>query len=115
MPVSCENHEDEGDEINEIDAIPTASWRWWAVTELQRFDLGTRDVDRYEPNDGDNGDAGEKEEVLQPNDWLMLTLEDWGYSTRECEDCTVHFRPLKYDNGEANETASDLSEAKTVL
>jgi hypothetical protein len=28
---------------------------------------------------------------------------------------TVYFRHVKYDNGEANATASDVSEAKTVL
>jgi len=42
-------------------------------------------------------------------------VEDREQSTRECEDCTVYFRPVKYDNGEANATASDVSEAKTVL
>jgi hypothetical protein len=42
-------------------------------------------------------------------------LADWGYSTRECEDWTVYLRPVKYDNGEANATASDVWQAKTVL
>jgi hypothetical protein len=42
-------------------------------------------------------------------------LEDWGNSTREWEDWTVSFRPVKYDNGKADATASDAFEAKTVL
>jgi hypothetical protein len=32
-----------------------------------------------------------------------------------CEDWTVYLRHVKYHNGEANATASDVSEAKTVL
>jgi hypothetical protein len=31
------------------------------------------------------------------------------------EDWTVYFRYVKYNNGEANATASDVYEAKTVL
>jgi hypothetical protein len=34
---------------------------------------------------------------------------------RECEDWTLYFRHVKYDNGEANATASDVSDAKTGL
>jgi hypothetical protein len=37
------------------------------------------------------------------------------HSSRACEDWTVYFRPVKYDNGEGNATASDSSKAKTVL
>jgi hypothetical protein len=32
-----------------------------------------------------------------------------------CEDWTVYFRPVKYNNGEANAMASEVSKAKTVL
>jgi hypothetical protein len=42
MPGGCVDLEDEGDER---DAIPTASRRRRAATELERFDLGTSDVD----------------------------------------------------------------------
>jgi hypothetical protein len=42
-------------------------------------------------------------------------VEHWGHSTRECEDWTVYFRDVKYDNGGANATASDVWEANTVL
>ena len=37
------------------------------------------------------------------------------HRTRPCEDWTVYYRPVKYDNGEANATASEVSKAKTVL
>ena len=33
---------------------------------------------------------------------------------RECEDWTVYFRYVQYVNVEANATASDVSEAKTI-
>jgi hypothetical protein len=45
----------------------------------------------------------------------MQPLEDIGYSTRECEDWRVYFRPVKYDDGEANAMAGDVCKAKTVL
>jgi len=147
--------EDEGDES---DDIPTASRRRLAATELERFDLGTSDVNRYEGEDGDDADvdeeveasqaedgstqnvehwghswfdlgtrdvdgyegedgddADEEEEASQADDGSTQNVEDWGHSTRECEVWTVNFRHVKYDNGEANATASDVSEAKTVL
>jgi hypothetical protein len=46
MPGSSE-HSDKEDENG--DAIPTPSWRRLAATELERFDLGTRDIDKYGP------------------------------------------------------------------
>ena len=115
MPGGCEDYDDEGDEIDESDAIPTGSQRLQAATELERFDLGTSDVDGYEGEEGDDVDADEEEEASQADEGLTQTLEDSGYSTRECEDWTVYFRPVKYDNGEAYATASDVCEAKTVL
>jgi len=42
-------------------------------------------------------------------------VEDLGHSTTQCDDWTVYFRPVKYDNGEANATARDVSEANTAL
>jgi len=45
----------------------------------------------------------------------MQNVEDWGSRTIECEDWIVYFRPVKYDNGEANAIASDMSEEKTVI
>jgi hypothetical protein len=112
MPGGSGDFEDDGDES---DAIPTASWRRRAATELERFDLGTSDVDGYEGEDGDDADADEEEETSQADDGSTQNAEDCGHSTRECEDWTVYFRCVKYDNGGANATASDVCEAKTVL
>jgi len=64
---------------------------------------------------GDDADADEEEEASLADNGSTQNVEDWGHSTRECEDWTVYIRPVKYDNGEANATASDVSEAKTVL
>jgi len=123
MPGGSGDSKDEGDESDDRDAIPTASRRRRRAKELERFDLGSSDVDgyegengdRYEGEDGDDADADEEEESLQPDDGSTQNVQDWGHSTRECEDCTVYFRPVKYNNGEANATASEVSEAKTVL
>jgi hypothetical protein len=117
MPGGSGNYEDEGDESNKRDAIPTASWRPRPATELQRFHLGASDVDGYEGNDSDYGDADadEQEEASQANDRSTQNVEDRRHSTTECEDWTLYFRHGKYVNGEANATASDVSEAKTVL
>jgi len=57
MPGGNGDLEDEGDES---DAIPIASRRRWAATELERFDLGTSDVDSYEGEDGDDADADQE-------------------------------------------------------
>jgi len=65
--------EDEGDES---DAIPTASRRGRAATELERFDLGTSDVDGYEGEDGDDADADEEEEVSQAEDGSTQNVEN---------------------------------------
>jgi len=112
MPGGSRDFEDEDDES---DVIPTGSRRRRAATELKRFDLGTSDVDGYEGEDGDDADADEEEEASQADDGSTLNVEDRGHSTRECEDWTEYFRHVKYDNGGANATASDVCEAKTVL
>jgi hypothetical protein len=65
MPGDRGDFEDEGDES---DAIPTASQRRRASTELERFVLGTSDVDRYEGEDGDDADVDEEKEASQAND-----------------------------------------------
>jgi hypothetical protein len=63
--------EDEGDES---DAIHTTSRRRRAAKELERFDLGTSDVDGYEGEDGD--DADEEEEATQADDGSTQNVED---------------------------------------
>jgi len=82
---------------------------------MWRTDLGPSDVDGYQGEDGDDVDADEEEEASQANDGSTQNVEDWGHSTRQCEDWTVYFRPVKYNNGEANATASEVSKGKTVL
>jgi hypothetical protein len=64
------------DECDKSDAIPTASWRRWATTELWRFDLGTSDVDVYEGEDGDQAHTDEEEEALQADDGSTQNLQD---------------------------------------
>ena len=115
MPGGSGDYEDEGEESDEQNAIPTASRQQQAATELERFDLGTIDVDWYEGNNGDDVDPDKEEEVSQADDGSTQRFEDWGHRTRECEDWTAYFRPVKYDNGETNAMASCVSKAKTVL
>jgi len=71
------------------------------------------DVDGYVCEDGDDVDVDVEEQASQADDGSTQNVEDCQHSTRECEDSTVYFRPLKYDNVEANATASDVSEAKS--
>jgi len=122
MPGGCRDYNEQGDEIDESDGIHFASGRRWATSELERFNLGTSDVDRYEGNDGDNADEDKGEEASQADDGSTQNLEnrghstrDWRNSTRECEDWTVYFRPVKFNNCEANAPASDVSDTITGL
>jgi len=81
---------------------------------MWRTDLGSSDVDGYEYEDSDDADTDVEEGASQTDDGSMQNVEDWGRSTRECEDWIVYFRHVKYVNGKANATASDVSEAKTI-
>jgi hypothetical protein len=58
MPGGSGDFEDEGDAC---DAIPTTSWQRRAVTEHERFELGTSDVDCYVGEDGEDIDADKVE------------------------------------------------------
>jgi len=115
MPDGSGDFEDEDDKRDVQNAIRTASRRRRPATELMMFDLGTSDIDGNEGEDGDDADADEEEDTSQADDGSTQNVEDWGHRIRECEDWTVYFRPVKYNNGKANATASDVSEAKTVL
>jgi len=76
-PGGCKDHDDERKEIDERDAIPTASRQYRrAATELLRFDLETSDVNGYEGDDDDYAYADEGEEVPQADDGSMQTLEN---------------------------------------
>jgi hypothetical protein len=78
MPGGSGDYEDEGDESDDRDAIPTASRRRRPVTELERFDLGSSDVDAYVGEDGDDADADEdeEEESSQVEDGSTQNVED---------------------------------------
>jgi len=78
MPGGSWDDEDEGDESDVCDAILTPSQRRQPATELERFDLGTSDVNRYGGEDGDDADEDEEEEALQANDGSTQNVEDWG-------------------------------------
>jgi hypothetical protein len=73
MPGGSGDFEDEGDES---DAIPTASRRRRAATELERFDLGTSDVEVYEGEDGDDADSDEEEDASQAEDGSTQNVDD---------------------------------------
>jgi len=45
------------------------------MTELERFDLGTSDVNRYEGDDGDYADADQAEEASLAVDGSMQNVE----------------------------------------
>jgi len=73
MPGRSAHFEDDGYESN---AIVTASRRRRATTELERFDLGTSNVDGYEGEDGDDADADEHKEASQAEDGSTQNVED---------------------------------------
>jgi len=62
MPGGRGDYEEEGNESDDRDSIPTFSRQRPPVTELERFDLGTRDVDGYDGTDGNDADADADEE-----------------------------------------------------
>jgi len=70
------DYEYERDVSEERKAITTASRRRQPTTDLQRFDLGTSDVDGYEGNDGDDADADEEEEASLADDGSTQNVED---------------------------------------
>jgi len=76
MPGGSDDYDDEGDEIDESDAIPTTSRRRRAATALERFDLGTSHGDGYEGDDCEDADADEEEEASQADDGSRQNLED---------------------------------------
>ena len=83
MPRGSGNYEEEGDQSNVHDAIPTASRRQRPETELERFDLGTTHVDVYEAEDEDDGYADEEEDASQFDDGSTQNMEDRRHSRFE--------------------------------
>jgi len=82
MPGGSRDYEDEGDESDKHDAIRSARRLRQLATGLERFDLGTSDVDGYQGEDGDDADAGADDEdvALQADDESTQNVEDWGHS-----------------------------------
>jgi len=76
MPGGSRDYEDEGDESDEHDPIPTDSWRRRPATELERFDLGTNDVDGSEGDDGDDAGGDDEEEASLADDGSTQNVED---------------------------------------
>jgi hypothetical protein len=78
MPGGSGDYQDDGDESHHRNAIPTTSWRRRPATELERFDLGTSDVDGYEGEDDDDADedVDEEEESSQVDDGSTQNVQD---------------------------------------
>jgi len=78
MPQCGRDYDDERDKSEQCYAIPTASWGLLPVTELERFDLETSDIDGYEGKDGEDAaaDADEEEEASQADDGSTQNMED---------------------------------------
>jgi len=76
MPGGSGDYEYEADKSDERDAFHTASRRRRPATELERFDLGTTDVDGYEGNDGDDADVDVEEEALPADNGSTQNVED---------------------------------------
>jgi hypothetical protein len=82
VPGGNGDYQDEGDESDDHNAIPTASRRRRPATDLERFDLGTSDDDGYEGEDGDDADADEdadtdeEEEASPVDDGSTQNVED---------------------------------------
>jgi len=76
LPGGSVDYDNEGDESEVSDAIPTARRRRPPATELESFDLRTSDVDGFEGEDGDDVYADEEEEALQADDGSTQNVED---------------------------------------
>jgi len=76
MPGGSWDYKDEGDESDGHNAIPTASWQGRPTTGLERFNLGTSDVDGYEGDNGDDVDVDEEEEASLADDGSTQNVED---------------------------------------
>ena len=76
LPGGSVDYENEGDESEVHDAIPTTRRRRPPATELESFDLGTSDVDGYEGEDGDDVYADKEKEALQADDGSTQNVED---------------------------------------
>jgi hypothetical protein len=76
IPCSCNDYDDDGDEINRCNEIPSTSRRQQAAPDLERCKLVTRYIEGYDGGSRDNADADEEDQTLQANNVLTQTLED---------------------------------------
>jgi hypothetical protein len=76
IPRGSGDFDDEGDKP---DAIPTTRRPRRVATELERFDLGSSDVDSHDNPDGHNADADEEEATSQSDDGSMQNAEGSGF------------------------------------
>jgi hypothetical protein len=76
MPGGRRVCEDTRDERDMRHAIPSASHRQRPMTDLERFDLGARDVNGYQGEDYDDADADEEENVSQADNRSTQNVEN---------------------------------------
>jgi hypothetical protein len=70
------DYENENNESDKYNAIPTAIRRSRAATDLKTLDLGTSNVHRYMGTDGDNVHLNKEEQESQANDGSTENLDD---------------------------------------
>ena len=75
MPGGSRDYNDEGTQSDQHDAIPTASRRQRAVTDVERSELRPSDDDGYEGEDGDNEYADKDKEASQVDDQSTQNVE----------------------------------------
>jgi len=83
------DYQDEGDESDEHNPIPTASQRRWATIEPDRGDVATIDVDWYEGEDGNDADADQTEEASPANHGSTQNMEGGGHCRFDPETSDV--------------------------
>jgi hypothetical protein len=78
VPGGNGDYDDDGNESNKRNAIPSTSRQHRPATELERFDLGTSHGDGYKGKEGDDADAeaDKEDEALQADDGSTQNVED---------------------------------------
>ena len=104
-----------GDKIDVRYAIPTTRWQRRPATDVDRFVLGTSDVDGYTGEDGDDADADEEEEASQANAESTQNVEDWGQSTFDLGTSDVDGYGCKDGDDSDTDTVEEASLADDGL
>ena len=78
IPGGSRNYQDDNDKSDKCNAIPTASRRRRPITGLERFDVGTSDINGSEGENGDDaaGDEDEEEVVLEHEQETFLSWQN---------------------------------------